>query len=156
MGNTEDIMTTLCDERYFTKIDLAKGYWQIPVEEESKPMTSFSTHNGSYQFLMMLFGQVNTGATFNKMMRKLLKGCYDLDNYVDDTVGHNVSWDSHLYMLRNVFTRIRKASLTVRPSKCYTGYKAIDFTGHLVGKEVRMEDENINKIKNAEEPTTKK
>ena len=37
-------MTTLCEDRYFTKIDLAEGYWQIPVEEESKPMTSFSTH----------------------------------------------------------------------------------------------------------------
>ena len=44
--NTEDIMTTLCDDQYFTKIDLAKGYWQIPVEEKFKPMTLFSNHNG--------------------------------------------------------------------------------------------------------------
>ena len=91
------------------------------------------------------------------MMRKLLKGCDDVDNYVDDILGHTVSWDSHLQMLRNVFTRIQKAGLTVRPTKFYIGYKTIDFTGHLVGEgEVRMEDEKINKIKNVEEPTTKK
>ena len=156
-GKQEDIMTTLCDDRYFTKIDLAKGYWQIPVKEESKPMTSFSTHNGSYQFRMMPFSLVNSGATFNKMMRKLLKGCEHVDNYVDDILGHTVSWDSHLQMLRNLFIRIRQAGLTVRPTKCYIGYKTIDFTGHLVGEgEVRMEDKKINKIKNAEEPTTKK
>ena len=63
MGNTEDIMTTLCDDRYFTKIDLAKGYWQIPVEEKFKSMKTFSTHNGSYQFRMMPFGLLNSGAT---------------------------------------------------------------------------------------------
>ena len=109
MGNTEDIVTTLCDDQYFTKIDLAKGYWQIPVEEESKPMTSFSTHNVSYQFRMMPFGLANS-ATFNKMMRKLLKGCDDVDNYVDDILGfHTVSWASHLQVLRNVFTRIAKS-----------------------------------------------
>ena len=136
MGNTEDTMTTLRDDQNVTKIDSAKGYWQIPVEEESNPMKT----NGSYQFDMMPFGLVNSGATFNKMMRKLIKGCDDVDNYVDDILGHTVSWDSHLHMLRNVFTRIRHASLTVRPTKCCTGYKTIDFTGHLVCEgEVRME-----------------
>ena len=150
-------MTTLCDDQYFTKIGLVKGYWQIPVEEESKPMTSFLTHNGSYQFRMMPFGLVNSGATFNNMMRKLLKGCNDVDNHVDDILGHTVSWDSHLQMLRNVFTRIRKAGLTVRPTKCYIGYKTFDFTGHVVGEGgVRMEDGKIDKIKNAEESATKK
>ena len=44
MGNTEGIMTTLCDDRYFTQIDLAKGYWQIPVKEESKPMDVIFNH----------------------------------------------------------------------------------------------------------------
>ena len=81
---------------------------QTPLEEESKPMTSFSTHNKSYHFRMMPFGLVKSEATFNKMMRNLLKGCDDVDNYMDDTRGHTVSWDSHLQMLRNVFTRIQK------------------------------------------------
>ena len=84
-------MTTLCDDQYFTKIYLAKGYWQIPVEEESKPKTSCLTHNESYQFRMIPFGLVISGATFNKMMRKLLKGCGDV---VDDILGHTVSWES--------------------------------------------------------------
>ena len=84
------------------------------------------------------------------MTRKLLKGCDYLDIYVDDILGHTVSWDSHLQMLRNLFTRIRQAGLTVRPTKCYIEYTMIEFTGHLVGEgEVRMEDKKISKIKNA-------
>ena len=135
-------MTTLCDDRYFTKIDLAKGYQQIPVEQESKLLTSFSTHNGSYQLRMMSFGLINSGATFNKMMRKILKGRDDADDYIDDILAYTISCDSHLQILRNVLTRIQKAGKTVIPTKCYIGYKTIDFTGYPVGKcEVRMEDE---------------
>ncbi len=157
MGSTEDIMAKLCDDKYFTKIDLAKGYWQIPMEEEAKPMTSFTTNNGSYQFRMMPFGLINSGASFNKMMRKLLKGCSNVDNYVDDILGHTVSWDAHMSTLRDIFHRIREASLTVRPSKCYIGYGTIDFTGHVVGKgEIRTEEDKVNKIRNATQPTTKK
>ena len=41
MGNTEDILAKVKNDKYFTKIDLAKGYWQIPVAKESQPKTSF-------------------------------------------------------------------------------------------------------------------
>ena len=59
-------------------------------------------------------------------------------------------------MLRNVFTGIQRAGLTVRPTKCRIGYKTIDFTGHAVDEsEVCMEEEQITIIKYAEEPTIK-
>jgi hypothetical protein len=35
MSNPEDILTRLGDDEFFTKIDMSKGYWQIPVEEKS-------------------------------------------------------------------------------------------------------------------------
>lgn len=37
-------------KRYFSKIDFAKGYWQIPMSEESKPITAFATPSGLYQY----------------------------------------------------------------------------------------------------------
>ena len=157
MGNMENIMTTLWDHRYFTKIELVKGFRQIPVMEESKPMTSFSTHNGTYQFRMMPFGLVNSRAAFNKMTRKFLKGCDKVDNYVGDKLGHTMSWESHLQVLQNVITRIQLAGLTLRPTKSYIRYKTMDLTGQLVGEgEVRVEDERINKIKSAKKPASKK
>ena len=106
---------------------------------------------------MIPFGLVDSGTTFNKMMRNLLNGCGDVDHYVDDILEHTVSWNSHLQMMRNGFTRIQQASLIVRPTQCYIGYKTIGFIGHLVGEsEVRMEDKKDDKINNAEDPTTKK
>ncbi|XP_053381689.1 uncharacterized protein LOC128549191 [Mercenaria mercenaria] len=157
MGNVEDIMAKLREDNYFTKIDLTKGYWQIPIEEKSRHLTAFSTPEGSYQFRKMPFGMVNSGATFNRTMRKLLAGIKDADNYVDDVLGHTITWERHVMMLRNVFTRIREARLTVKPSKCMIGFGSISFTGHVVGDgTMQMEDDKLDKIRSAERPETKK
>ena len=128
MGNPEDIMSKLKDDKFFSKIDLSKGFWQIMVEKSSQHLTAFSTADGSYTFKKMPFGLVNSGSTFNRMMRKLLHGCSNADNYVDDILGHTKRWDDHLVTLRDIFTRVRDAGLTLKPSKCLIGFESIAFT----------------------------
>ena len=73
--------------KFFTKLDFSKGYWQIPLDGASKPLTAFTTPDGCYQFRKMPFGLQNDAA-FNRVMRKLLKGAKDTDAYVDDVLGH--------------------------------------------------------------------
>ena len=53
---------------------------------------------------------VNSGSTYNRMVRKLLDGAQSLENYVDDVLGHTVDWISHKEMLRDFFERVRKAN----------------------------------------------
>ena len=48
MGNPEDIMSKLKDDKFFSKIYLSKGFWQIMVEKSSQHLTAFSTTDGSY------------------------------------------------------------------------------------------------------------
>ncbi|XP_013382645.1 uncharacterized protein LOC106153310 [Lingula anatina] len=157
MGNAEDIIARLSDDVYYSKVDLSKGYWQIPMSEESKPLTSFSTSEGSYQFKRMPFGMVNSGATFNKMMRKLLNGAQNLDHYVDDVLCHTTTWAEHLKTLRELFQRVRDAGLTIRPSKCWLGYQTVNFVGHQIGEgKVAMETEKVDRLRNAPRPQTKK
>jgi hypothetical protein len=54
---------------------LKKVYWQIQVAENCRTFIALATDRESYQLKKMPFGMVNTGATFNIMMRKLLSGC---------------------------------------------------------------------------------
>ena len=91
MGNIEDILTRFDKDVYFSKIDLSKGFWQIPVAEDCRHMTAFTTSTGAYQFKKTPFGLVNSPAPFNKMMRKLLPGAKDIEHYVDDIMAHTVS-----------------------------------------------------------------
>ncbi|KAM7310862.1 putative polyprotein of retroviral origin [Ixodes scapularis] len=61
-------------KKFFSKLDLAKRYWHIPMEEEYKEKTAFSSSSGLYQFKFMPSGLKTAAATFTKLMRKLLEG----------------------------------------------------------------------------------
>ncbi len=157
MDNYEDIIAKTGCDKVFSKLDFSKGYWQIPMEEHSKPYTAFATPSGSYQFRRNAFGLVNSGSVFNRVIRKLLVDMKHIDAYVDDVLPHTIDWDTHMAVLRELFLRIRKANLTLRPTKCFLGYANIAFTGHIVGSgKLQMEDEKIEKIRSAKRPCTKK
>ena len=49
----------------FTSLDLKSGYWQVELEEESKPLTAFTVGPlGFYECERMPFGLTNAPATF--------------------------------------------------------------------------------------------
>ena len=71
--DADDIYAKLSKDRYFSKFDCSKGYWAIPMAEDSKVYTGFSTPTASYVFKRMPFGLVNSGACFDRLMRMLLQ-----------------------------------------------------------------------------------
>ena len=126
------------------------------MAEKSKRMTAFSTPTESYCFVKMPFGLVNSGASFNRMMRILLRGLGGTDHYVDDVLSHTKTWEAHLTEIRKVFDRIRRAHLTVRPTKCQIGFSRVGFAGHEVGYDkVAMELDKVEKVRLAPQPQTK-
>ena len=64
----------LAKAKYFTKIDLTKGYWQILVKPEDRHKTAFQTSQGPLQWTRMPFGFVSAPATFARMLRTLSRG----------------------------------------------------------------------------------
>ena len=70
MPTAEHLFQKLNGEKYFTRIDLSKGYWQISTPVEDIPKTAFVTPDGSYEFLKMPFGMINSAATLTRAMKK--------------------------------------------------------------------------------------
>ena len=155
--NVEDLFVRLAHSRFFTKIDLAKGYWQILVLPEDRPKTAFATHQGLFQFIRMPFGLVSAPAVFARMMRMLHLADLSAENFFDDILVHSASWSDHLHHVRNVLDRLKSYGLTARPSKILAGFQSLEFLGHVVGSGVLRPDESkTDKILQVSTPTTKK
>ena len=84
MPNTEEVIIKISGHKFFTKMELSKGYWQDSLSERSKPLTAFETLRGLFQFKTMPFGLVNSGATFCILMRIILSKLLNVDSFVDD------------------------------------------------------------------------
>ena len=135
----------------------AKGYWQISVADADIHKTAFVTHDGTFEFVKMPFGMINSSATFVRAMRKLLHGVDNVETYIDDVIVHTREWNEHLNTLKCLFERFRDAGMTVKPSKCVIGARKVDFLGHNVGDGmVGLHNGNVEKIKYADRPQTKR
>jgi len=101
MPQPEQIFAKLEKDQYFSTYEFSKGYWQVPVTDEDKPYTAFITHKRLHQFKLVPFGLVNASASFNRIMRKLLYGNDNLDNYMDDVLEHTPTWQEYLSSVRD-------------------------------------------------------
>ena len=111
MPQMQDIFAELNGCQYFSKFDFCKGYWQVPMRDKDKDVTTFVTHRGLFRFRAMLFGLVNAPATFSRIMRKLHEGLRQTKNYLDDVLDYTKNWPIHLQTLRQFFIRVSEANL---------------------------------------------
>ena len=121
MPNMEEIINRMSGHKYFTKMDLSKGYWQVGLTERSKPLTAFETPRGLFQFRTKRFGLVNSGAFFCRLMRIILSNLPNVDSFVDDMLIFTETWKDHMTSLRQVLDRLRSTKLTAKPSKYMIG-----------------------------------
>lgn len=153
----EDILAKLGKSRFYSTFDACKGFYAIKMNEESRQYTGFVYRNAHYHFCVCPFGLVNAPSVYAKMMQKLLYNAKNVENFVDDIIAFNKDINSHLITLRDLFERVRKANIKLKPSKVKIGYEEVVYLGQVVGAgKVRPTDENIEKVINAPVPRTKK
>ena len=122
--------------QYFTTLDLASGYWQIPMDPASKFKAAFITHDGIYEFNRMPFGLRNAPMSFQMIMSQILRSLNwkRVLCYIDDILILSKTFDDHLCHLRQMFQRLRDAKLTLKPSKCHFAVAKVTYLGHTISK----------------------
>ena len=158
MPRVDDMIDLVGSARYVSTLDLTKGYWQVPVREEDRDKTAFSTPFGLFQFKRMPFGLHGAPATFQRMVDKLLNGMQDSAGaYIDDVVVYSDTWEEHLQHLRQVLERLKKVQLTAKLRKCQFGTARCVYLGHVIGGgQVRLEEAKVEAVASYPIPTTKK
>ncbi|GFX83975.1 retrovirus-related Pol polyprotein from transposon 297 [Trichonephila clavipes] len=118
MKDMQELIFIVGSAHWLTSIDLLKGYWQIKMDEESKPLTAFTTHNAVYQWKTMPFGLAGTSGTFQREMNRILKSHSEYAQaYMDDVI-FSKTFEEHLVHLELVLAELEKLGFSVRLHKC--------------------------------------
>lgn len=153
----DDCVDTISTARYVSKLDLLKGYWQVPLSKRASDISAFVTPDHFLQYTVMAFGMCNAPATFQRLVNTLLSGIPNCTAYLDDLVLYSSSWEDHLTVLTQVFTRLRDATLTLNLAKCDFGKATVTYLGRQVGQgQVRPVDAKISAIAAFPVPSSRK
>ena len=151
------MLDSLQGSQWFSSLDLKSSYWQVEMDEESKPLTAFTVGLlGFYECKRMPFGLINAPATFQRLMEPCL-GDLNLHwciIYLDDIVIFSKDLASHLKRLEAVFWKLEEAGLKLKPLKCELFWRQLAYLGHVISaKGVATDESKLEAIKNWPTPT---
>ena len=132
LPNMMDFTTRMSGCKFFSKVDLRKGYNQIPMHEPDIPKTAIITPFGLFEYTRMTFGMRNAGNTFQWLMDRVMAGADAAFAYLDDVLIGSATLEQHLLVVADVFHRLAAAGLVVNAKKCLFKVPSIKFLGHRV------------------------
>lgn len=152
----EDILDNLSGCQFFSSLDLKSGYWQVSLDEDSKPLTAFQVGNALYEFNVLPFGIRNAPATFQRLLQSLFTDTNILP-YIDDIVIASRTFSDHLQSLKSVFVRLREANLKLNIAKCKFAESSLVFLGHLISAEgIKPDPTKVSHLIQMRPPNSKK
>lgn len=128
----QDFSAHLAGAVIFSKVDLVRGYHQVPVHPPDVQKTAVITPFGLFEFLRMPFGLRGAAQTFQRLMDSVLRDMPFLFVFLDDILIASTSVDEHMAHLRQLFERLSEHGLIINPAKCQFGQSSIKFLGHHV------------------------
>ena len=105
--------------RYYSCLDCQWGFWNVPLEEESKPFTAIVTHKGTFEFNVIPFGIKNSPGEFQRAMDIIFGDLYSKGVlcYIDDLVIYANSKNEHDKLLEEVLRRCTEGGLYLKLRK---------------------------------------
>ncbi len=106
LPRVEDCVDHVGNSKFVTKLDLLKGYWQVPLTERASEGSAFATPDAFLQYRVIAFGLQKAGSTFQRLMSRVLINVPNCDAYLEDVVCYSDSWDEHVQLLNCFFLHI--------------------------------------------------
>ena len=155
--NIQDFCQNLNGCKLFSKIDLVRGYLQIPVSEEDIPKTAITTPFGLFEFTRMPFGLRNAAQTFQRVMDQVFNGIDFVFVYIDDILIASKDHPTHIKHLTKTLNLLKEAGLTINMDKCTFGKEEIEFLGHTISADgLKPAFNKVQAIKDYNRPTSSK
>lgn len=155
----DQLIDRLGKAKVFSKLDLASGYHQIAVAEDSIYKTAFRTTLGHWEFIVMPFGLTNAPASFQRLMNSVFQQEMNVFVlvYLDDILIFSNSLEEHWEHLRVALQRLKEAKLYGRLHKCEFLKDRIEYLGFDISAEgVHTSPEKVKAVVEWPTPSTVK
>ncbi|KAK7590448.1 hypothetical protein V9T40_002061 [Parthenolecanium corni] len=132
--NIMDFNQTMKGSKIFSKVDLNRAYWQIPMNEEDIKKTAVITPFGLFESMKMPNGLKTSAQTFQRFIDSLLRGLDFVYAYIDDICIFSENKEQHKHHLRQLLARLDEAGLTINVAKSEFGKDEVDFLGYNISQ----------------------
>lgn len=145
----DEMMDRLRAAKYFTKIDLRAGYWQLRIAEENILKTAFRTNYAHFEFLVMPMGLSGAPGHFMSMTNQVLAPYINrsVQDFLDDILIYSKSPQEHVEHVGQVLQAIRDQNLYAKLNTCQFGRTVVEFLGTWVsGSGIQPVQEKLKAI----------
>lgn len=133
----DDSLDALGGSSWFSTLDLASGYHQVPMHPDDREKTAFVTPFGLFEYLRMPMGLSTAPATFQRLMQTTMNDLafQILLIYLNDLLIYSKTFEDHLERLNIVFDRLTEIGLKLNPTKCKVARKSVEYLGYTISGE---------------------
>jgi len=137
-GHLEDIFDIVSDKNpcLFTNINMKHAYFQVFLDEESRPKTAFTVNGRQYEYCRMTMGLCNSAQTWQHLLTKVLSDmlfkCAFV--YLDDILLLSCDFPEHYKHLEMLFHKFSEANLRMSGKKCSFAKDEVKYIGHILSK----------------------
>lgn len=148
-----DTISNIDEAQYFTTLDARHGYWQVPLKEECRHLTTFITPWGRFRYMRNPQGFIAAGDEFNQRMDVAFTNIGNFGKVVDDCLLHDKKFDTHLERTRKVLKQAREHGITFSAKKFEFAKSEVYFCGYVIGQNGwRIDDDKVKAIREFRTP----
>ena len=150
----DDMILDLNGATVFSKLDLVAGYHQLELNEQSRYITTFSTHVGLRRYKRLIFGLSSSAEIFQNTLQNALSGLEGVRNISDNIIVFGKTQEEHDRNLEATFARLKEKNLTINRQKCELNKDKLSFYGFIFSKNgISADSKKCQTIKDAPPPT---
>ena len=154
LPKVDDILAQLTGSQVFSKLDANSGFWQVPLTESSKLLTTFITPFGRYCFNKLPFGISSAPEVFQKRINQILSGLSGSICLMDDILIFSRDNKEHERSLTAVLERLKTNGVTLNMEKCEFFKSELTFLGHRIDTDgIKPDPDKTKAIVNMKAPT---